>query len=957
MSHLANTRMPQSALWEPAVPAKNIPASNVGEYSSYFRNSLNAMFREEGEERNRFLQQLQEDRWTADRIREELDRAQDAESLGTVMRKLRRRIMMGLILRDITGSIEFAEVLQVMSDFAEAVIQKTVYVHAVELAERFGVPHSSLGVPQDLLVVGMGKLGGRELNVSSDIDLIFFYDEDGECKPTERFPKQRKILTNREFYERLSKKIIPAISDITYDGFVFRVDMRLRPNGDSGPIVGSSEMLEEYLMTQGRDWERFAWSKGRIVSAPVFTSQEQFETQAKNLKDIVRPFVYRKYLDFGAISALTDLHAKIRAATKQKALTGLKNGTNVKLGRGGIREIEFIVQTFQVIRGGRNPKIRERSTLKALDVIAKEGLMEPAKVEQLKQAYVFLRNLEHAIQYVDDQQTQLLPDNPEQKAKIAAMMGFAPEVLEEQLKDANNFVADSFDAIFQTKSDETADPWPIGWERGDEASRPALVELLQMKGFVKPDEVASALLGLTRLRTFRMINPSAKERLIKLAKKVISNIDNFIAPNKNKISKEELIERFFNLFGAIAGRSTYVSLLSQYPQAMLKVGKVLGTSKWATDYLIRHPILLDELLDERITYVDDYTPVDTTGYMDRTRDRLAQVDENDQETRMNLLRECHHARLFRLLIADLEGRFSVERLADHLSALADSTLEIAIEEAWKTVPGIFREIPKFGIVAYGKLGGKELGYASDLDLIFLYDDDHPDAEKIYIRFARRLMNWLTVTTSSGVLFDIDMRLRPNGESGMLVSSLDAYKKYERNEDGTGAWLWEHQALTRGRFSAGDVDIGREFEQFRKEILAKPRDPKETAEEVLKMRQRMRDGHPNTTSLFDVKHDQGGMVDIEFMVQYLVLAHASEHPELMNNFGNIKLLSMMEEAGLLPEGRGLEIGDAYRRYRKFQHEFRLNAPDSIPVRVEREEFEQEIALVKETWNYVFPSDIK
>lgn len=945
--------MSQTELWGLEAPSKKVTCSCVAEYSTYLRNCLNAMTPENSQERQELIQQLKEDVWTLERIKQELDKAQDSETLDTVMRKLRRRIMMGLILRDVTGEADFNEVVRVMSDLAEAVIQKTVAVHAVELAERFGVPYSPLGVPQDLLVVGMGKLGGKELNVSSDIDLIFFYDEEGECKPTERFPKQRKVLSNREFYERLAKKIIAAISDITYDGFVFRVDMRLRPNGDSGPIVGSSEMLEEYLMTQGRDWERFAWSKGRIVSGPVFASQEQFDIQVKNIQDIVRPFVYRKYLDFGAISALTDLHAKIRAATKQKALTGLKNGTNVKLGRGGIREIEFIVQTFQVIRGGRNPEIRERSTLKALDLLAKEALLDAEKAARLKEAYIFLRNLEHAIQYVDDQQTQLFPDNSEQKAKIAAMMGFTPDVLEEQLKTVNNFVADSFDAIFQTKTDENADPWPIGWERGEETSRPALVELLQTKGFSKPEDVASALLGLTRLRVFRMINPGAKERLIKLTKKVINCVDDFIAPNKSKITKEELIERYFNLLGAIAGRSTYVSLLSQYPQAMKKVGKVLGASKWATEYLIRHPILLDELLDDRITYVDDYTPVDTTGYMDRTRERLAQVDERDQETRMNLLRECHHARLFRLLIADLEGRFSVERLADHLSALADSTLEIAIEEAWKTVPGTFRDIPKFGIVAYGKLGGKELGYASDLDLIFLYEDDHPDAEKIYIRFARRLMNWLTVTTSSGVLFDIDMRLRPNGESGMLVSSLDAYKKYERNEDGTGAWLWEHQALTRGRFCAGDVEIGREFEKFRNEILSKERDPKETAEEVLKMRQRMRDGHPNTTPLFDVKHDKGGMVDIEFMVQYLVLVNANKFPQLLNNFGNIKLLSMMEEAGLLPPGRGMEIGDAYRRFRKFQHEFRLNAPESIPVRVESEEFEKEIALVRDTWNYVFP----
>ncbi len=937
--------------------SKTIQPSEVLQYSNYFKNCLNALAPENSEARQDLLEKLSEMIWTKEAIEEEINQITDADSLETVLRKLRRQIMMGLILRDITGRVSLEEVVAVMSEFAEAVIKKTVYVHARELAKRFGVPHSPEGVPQDLLVVGMGKLGGKELNVSSDIDLIFFYDEDGSCRPTEEFPNQRKELSNREFYERLAKKIIPAISDITYDGFVFRVDMRLRPNGDSGPIVGSNEMLEEYLVTQGRDWERFAWSKGRVISGPVFASPEQFEIQAKNLQTVVRPFVYRKYLDFGAISALTDLHAKIRASTIQRALTGLKNGINVKLGRGGIREIEFIVQTFQVIRGGRNPGIRQRNTLKALEVLAKEGVMDSDKANQLQKAYVFLRNLEHAIQYVDDQQTQLLPDDEHIKSKIAAMMGLTVEELDSNLKHVNNYVAECFDSIFQTKSDEIQEIWPIGWEQGREEVKPQLVELLQTKGFSKPDNVASSLLGLTRTRAFKVINPAARDRLIKLAKKVINTSDSFLPRGSSGISKDEVAERYLQFLEAIAGRPTYVSLLHQYPHAMNKVGRVLATSRWATDYLTRHPILLDELLDERIAYVDDYTPVDTIGYMDRTRERLSCVDENDQEMRMNLLREAHHARLFKLLIADLEGRFSVERLADHLSALADSTLEIAIEEAWKTVPGAFREIPRFSIVAYGKLGGKELGYASDLDLVFLYQDDHPDAEKIYVRFARRLMNWLTITTSSGNLFDIDMRLRPNGESGMLVCSLDSFEKYERNEDGTGAWLWEYQALTRGRFVAGDPEIGRAFESIRKEILCMDREPQKTAVEVLKMRKRMEDGHPNNSQLFDVKHDRGGMVDIEFMVQYIVLAHSRQHPEFVNNFGNIKLLSMAEEAGLLPEGYGLALGDAYRRYRKYQHEFRLNAPESMPVRAEEEMFSKEIELVRKTWNLIFPQKVQ
>lgn len=345
-----------------------------------------------------------------------------------------RDVMVSLAVRDLIGKADFFEVSQTASDLAEVVIRKVVEIHARELAKRFGVPMSPLGIPQDLLVVGMGKLGGHELNVSSDIDLIFIYDEDGDCRPTQEYPSVRKTLSNHEFFERLSKKIIPAISDLTYDGFVFRVDMRLRPNGDSGPIVCSSGMLEEYLMVQGRDWERFAWSKGRVVSGPVFSNQEQFDIQVANLNSIVRPFVYRKYLDFSAISSLTDLHKKIRTESRKRDLEQLTKGHNIKLGRGGIREIEFIVQTFQVIRGGRVNKLRQHATLSSLQALTGEGVINEEKAQNLRDIYIFLRNFEHVLQYVDDQQTQVYPDDPGQQEKIAAMLGYSREELNRELK-------------------------------------------------------------------------------------------------------------------------------------------------------------------------------------------------------------------------------------------------------------------------------------------------------------------------------------------------------------------------------------------------------------------------------------------------------------------------------------------------------------------------------------------
>ena len=477
--------------------------------------------------------------------------------------------------------------------------------------------------------------------------------------------------------------------------------------------------------------------------------------------------------------------------------------------------------------------------------------------------------------------------------------------------------------------------------------------MLERNGFKETEELSQLILNLMSLRALKLINAGARQRMVTLVKNTVEG--------KNKpehlkiISREELLRRCIMFYEVIAGRPTYVSLLLQYPLAAKRLGDVLGNGKWAAEYLNRHPLLLDELWDERLSQIDDYTPVDFSFYIERTRARLADIPEDDQETRMNLIREVHHARLFRLFLADMAGRLTVERLADQLSALADATLEIVMEEVWKTVPGRHIERPKFAIVAYGKLGGKELAYASDLDLVFLFEDDAQDAEKIYMRFARRLINWLTATTGSGVLFDVDMRLRPNGESGMLVSSVDSFEKYQKNEDGTGAWLWEHQALTRARYAAGDRDIGDKFEKIRIEILRRERNAEETKAEVLKMRQRMHDGHPNKTELFDVKHDEGGMVDVEFIVQYLVLQYSAKFPQLVNNFGNIKMLEMASDAGLIPKDLALEVSSIYRKYRRIQHEFRLNSP-SVPVRVPKEEFADDAAKVRELWSLVFgPSE--
>ncbi|MDO5530653.1 bifunctional [glutamate--ammonia ligase]-adenylyl-L-tyrosine phosphorylase/[glutamate--ammonia-ligase] adenylyltransferase, partial [Sutterella sp.] len=618
------------------------------------------------EEREAAFEKLAEAPWTRERIRGELAPITDSTVLGMRLRTLRRELMLTLIGRNASGLCEYPEVVTTMTEFAEEAVRAVVRVHSRELSERLGVPMSPEGVPQDLLVVGMGKLGGRELNVSSDIDLIFLFDEDGETKPTPEFPNARRSVTNDEYYARLARRIIPALNDTEGAGFVFRVDMRLRPNGDSGPIACSSGMLEEYLYSQGRDWERFAWLKGRIVSEPVFTTPEVFAAQGETIRSLVRPFVFRKYLDFSAISSLTKLHEIIRAETDRRELARAREGCNVKLGRGGIREIEFITQTLQVIRGGHEPKLRGRSTLKMLDQLAKGGAIEAATAAKLAESYVWLRDVEHALQYVDDQQTQWLPREGETLERAAGLLGLAPAELWERIEATRDFVAKSFDSIFQINSAKSEaadlDIWPVGWSDGAPRAVELLDEMLRGIGYGDgADELARRIVSLVNGRRASALSEEARTRLVRLVQFVVEKCPEWIEKSGVRvISADEELSRYLQLLEAIAGRSTYAALLYQYPSAAARVGRVLAASRWSADYVVRHPIVLDELVDERISEMSDFTPVDWSGWREDLRAALLSAD-GDQERQMNCLRDAHHGAVFRLLIADLDGRFSVER--------------------------------------------------------------------------------------------------------------------------------------------------------------------------------------------------------------------------------------------------------------------------------------------------------
>jgi glutamate-ammonia-ligase adenylyltransferase len=767
------------------------------------------------------------------------------------------------------------------------------------------------------------------LNVSSDIDLIFVYPENGDTQTTS--PEQRQ-LSNHEFFTRLGKKLIGALSEITEDGFTFRVDMALRPNGASGPLAASLGMIEEYLIVQGREWERYAWVKARALTG--------HPDDIAALEQIVRPFVYRRYLDYGAIDALRNMHAQIRAEVTRQEVRHPGRSNNVKLGRGGIREIEFLAQVFQLIRGGRDAGLRDRSTRATLRILAEKNLLSAAEVEQLLDAYAFLRNLEHRLQYLDDAQTHSLPANPEDRLTIAKMMGFNDvEALLAQLDAHRAIVAAQFDAIFSDKSNGQSSgndkPSATASVLSDGDGQEAIEARLLALGFDDAPAAAQRLYLTWQSPRLQSLPESSRGRLLGLVNAALP----IIAANAD--AHATTLGRLLDFFEAIARRAAYLALLTEFPHTLERVIRMMSASDWAAKYLTRHPILLDELLEDRTLKAAPDWPafaLEVQRQLDATPD--------DTEQQMNVLRDLHHAQLFRLLAQDLEGDLTVEKLADHLSALADILVAAIIQAAWKTIHSRHRDVPKFAVVAYGKLGGKELGYASDLDVIFLYDDDDQEAPAHYAKLAQRFITWMTSHTPAGILFDIDIALRPDGASGLLVSSVTSFEKYQTGS----AWVWEHQALTRARFCAGDAAIGARFEAIREAVLRQPRDEAKLREEVLAMRKKLHDAHPNRSNLFDLKHDAGGMIDIEFIVQFLVLGHAAQYPQLTADIGNIALLRLCGELGLIDKTLAGDVADAYRVYRRLQHQIRLQGEER--ARVENERIVIEAERVKQLWATIF-----
>jgi [glutamine synthetase] adenylyltransferase / [glutamine synthetase]-adenylyl-L-tyrosine phosphorylase len=871
--------------------------------------------------------------------------AGDEYALKRALRRLRQQVMLRVLLRDLSGRAPLAEVVASMSDLAEVSLGYALSHLGAWLQAQHGTPMAH-GVRQELIVVGMGKLGGRELNVSSDIDLIFVYPEEGDTVSSAAAPGTgagARLLSNHEYFTRLGRKLINALAEVTEDGQVFRVDMRLRPNGDSGPLACSLDALENYFIAEGREWERYAWIKARVVATSagagvIATSVNDSlatsgsagpATLARELGAVARPFVFRKYLDFGAFAAMRSLHAQIRAEVARRDLAA-----HIKLGPGGIREIEFIAQAFQLIRGGRDADLQARPTLEVLALLQMKGLLPAQAVAELRAAYDFLRRLEHRLQYLDDAQTHELPATGEDRALIATAMGFDDYAgFMRQLDAHREQVSRHFGDVFAAPAQDAHACAPL-WN--GELDAEAAHERLAALGFADTGAAQARLAAARASQRYLQLPEASRERYDALLPRVIALAAGASAP-------EAALARTLDLLEAISRRSSYLALLYEYPQALEKVVQLLAASGWAAAYVTRHPLLLDELLDTRTLYAAP----DWKEFAAGLRTQLA-LHEGDAERQMDVLRETHHAQVFRLLAQDLAGQLTVEVLADHLSALADLMLAITLESCWAQLRTRHREAPRFAIVAYGKLGGKELGYASDLDIIFLYDDADARAPEVYSRLAQRVNTWLTSATPSGVLFETDLRLRPNGAGGLMVSSVDAFREYQE----TAAWVWEHQALTRARYCAGDAAAGAAFEAERIAILRRSRDPAALRREVVSMRSQMLDAHPNRSDLFDLKHDRGGMIDIEFIVQYLVLAHAHRYPQLTANLGNIALLKMAGELGLIPLATAMTVRDGYREYRRQQHAQRLNGAQY--ARVEHGPLRAYIGATLELWDIVLAS---
>jgi len=825
----------------------------------------------------------------------------DEPSLKHVLRLARQREMVRIAWRDLAGWASLEETLTSLSALADACLQTALEKLLAWAVERDGRPlEAASGTPARFVVLGMGKLGGQELNFSSDIDLIFAYSGEGQA--------DKAGLSNHEFFLRLGQRLIQALNEPTGDGFVFRVDMRLRPNGASGPLVLSFDAMEQYYLIHGRMWERYALIKTRLVAGD--------RAAGAVLLDTLRPFVFRRYLDYTAVEDIRDMKGAIHRELLRKGIQ-----SNIKLGPGGIREVEFIAQAFQLIRGGRDPRLQERRLLPVLAHLAVEGDLTVQMEKELREAYVFLRMTEHRLQMINDQQTQVLPAGDLDRLRIATGMGFGDwERFRATLTRHMRRVHEHFESVFTAPQGEA----PAGAEPGLHAvwagslDSATTLKLLTGAGYRDPDQALHLLRELRSGGAYSALSANGRERLDKLMPLLLGA--GGLTPDPNTT-----LSRLIHLIEMIGRRSVYLALLVENPLVLSQLVKLCGASEWIAQYLSVHPILLDELMDP----VGLYAPLSRAALASELQARLARLPAEDLEAQMDALREFRHGHVLRVAAADIGPGLTPEQIGRHLGEIAEVVVEYALELAKADLerkhgrPTLVREgestIPGFAVIAYGKLGSLELGYTSDLDMIFLHgaeaggETEGPRVianETFFARLGQRLIHVLTARTSGGILYEVDTRLRPSGRSGLLVTHPAAFHDYQTDH----AWVWEHQALIRARPIAGDETLRQSFEEIRREILCRPRDPETLRTEVQAMRQRMYEARSaHEPDRFDLKHDPGGMIDVEFMVQYAVLRWSHDHPELIRHRDNLSLLEALEQRGCLDPADADLLRKAYRQY--------------------------------------------
>jgi glutamate-ammonia-ligase adenylyltransferase len=866
-----------------------------------------------------------------ERLTEQLQPVTQETELMRVLRQFRQREMVRIIWRDIAGWAELMETTRDLSHMAEACIDVALDKLYAWQCEQSGIPLNRHGQPLKLVVVGMGKLGAWELNLSSDIDLIFTYAEEGEIQGPGR------SLSHIEFFSRLGRKLINVLDQQTADGFVFRVDMRLRPFGDSGALATSFAAMENYYQIHGREWERYAMVKARVVAGDRDAGEQ--------LMAMLKPFVYRRYLDFGAYEALREMKTLISREVKRKGME-----RNIKLGAGGIREVEFIGQLFQLIRGGRDSKLTARKILKVLTHLGEADYLPDFVVQELIAGYRFLRTVEHRLQEYEDRQTHLLPEDELGQLRLAYSMGYDSwESFQAKLKLHRQRVQGHFEQVFEAPQTEQADEGAadltgVWFGTLDE---PTSISVLAAAGYQAAEALWKKLSELRQSRVYHALSSQGRERLDRLMPLLLGAAGQADQP-------DETVQRLLDLIAQIGRRSVYLALLVENPLALSQLVRLSSASSWISQFLKQYPLLLDELLDPRSLYA----PPDQPELVAELGRRLAGVTQEDQELAMDILRQFKHANVLRVAAADIVEALPLMKVSDHLTWIAETVLDEALEQAWHHLttrhgrPPMSGEGKGFAIIGYGKLGGIELGYGSDLDLVFLHgvesnnestDGAAPLALSVFFaRLGQRLIHVLTAYTPAGLLYEVDMRLRPDGASGMLVSSLTSYEAYQRDK----AWLWEHQALVRARPVAGDRAIGERFQAIRRAILGQPRDENELRQGILDMRRRMREELDRSKAdEFDLKQGVGGIVDIEFMVQFGVLAHAHAHPALLDYTDNIRLLAELVEAGLMPQEDVAQLSGVYQEYRCEVHRRALHEQAGT---IEASRFVEERRQVQAIW---------